>query len=172
MKKSKIVLLALLALLGLSAAGCLFSFAYISLKDWSWQSHLKTFRDFKSHENEALLLAGEYRDWQELPQDLLKFKKTTIRSMDEFAGFRRALDSHLAANGLQPSRIDLKFGNMRNGIRKVTLKFSLAGSYRSLKKFIFDMEAKEKMHFFSSMQLNASADQVKGAFSMEVFIGE
>ncbi len=172
MKKNRLVLGVLLGLLALSAAFCLFSFAYVTWQDWTRQSRLQTVQDFERQENEARLLEAEYRDWQKLPQQLAEFRKRTVRSMDEFAGFRRALDSHLAHNGLQPSRIDLSFGAKRNRMRRVTLKFSLQGSYRSLKKFIFDMETKMKMHYFSSVHLSASADQVKGAFIMEVFIGE
>jgi len=172
MKKSKLLVTVLLALLALSAAACLFSFAYVSWQDLSRQKRLDAWRELDRRENAAQALEREYRDWQELPQQLQRFRANNIRSMDEFAGFRRDLDARLAANGLQPPRIDLAFGTMKDNFRKVTLKFSLEGSYRQLKKFIYDMETKAKLHYFSNIQLSAGKDTVKGAFMLEVFLGE
>jgi hypothetical protein len=172
MKKIKLGVMALLVLLFLSAAGCLFSFVYVSFKDLSRQNRLKIFRDFERQEKELQVLEKEYRDWQKLPGALQKFRKDNILSMDEFAAFRRNLDSRLAANQLQPPRIDFTFGNNRDKIKKVSVKFSLEGSYRNLKKFIFDMELKSKMYFFERLELSASAATVKGAFTLEVYLGE
>jgi hypothetical protein len=150
MKKSKLALTAMLALLFLSVAGCLFSLVFGQWQDLSRQHRLQTFRDLEGREKAAQALEAGYREWRDLPLVLQKFRRDNILSLDEFAAFRRDLD----------------------GLRKVTAKFSLTGSYRSLKKFIFDMEAKSKMHFFSSLQLNAEADRVKGAFSLEVYLGQ
>ena len=172
MKKIRLAVLALLVLLFLSAAGCLFSFVYGQYKDLSRQHRLKTFLAFERQEKEAQALEREYRDWQELPGALQKFRGDNILSMDEFAVFRRDLDSCLAANRLQPPSIDFTFGRSRDAIKKVDVRFSLAGSYRDLKKFIFDMEARSKMYFFTNLELSASADAVKGAFAMEVYLGE
>jgi hypothetical protein len=172
MKKNKIGVLALLVLLFLSAAGCLFSFVYVQFKDLSRQNRLKIFGDFERREKEMQILEKEYRDWQKLPSALQKFRRDTILSLDEFAAFRRDLDSRLAANQLQPPRIDLTFGSSRDNIRKVSVKFSLEGSYRSLKKFIFDMESRSKMHFFQSLNMSTTAAMVKGVFTLEVYLGE
>ncbi|MCX6553419.1 MAG: hypothetical protein NTZ12_00165 [Candidatus Aminicenantes bacterium] len=172
MKKSKLALTAMLALLFLSVAGCLFSLVFGQWQDLSRQHRLQTFRDLEGRKKAAQALEAEYREWRDLPLVLQKFRRDNILSLDKFAAFRRDLDARLAANGLQPPRIDFAFGSAREGLRKVTAKFSLTGSYRSLKKFIFDMEAKSKMHFFSSLQLNAEADRVKGAFSLEVYLGQ
>jgi Tfp pilus assembly protein PilO len=172
MKKSKRVMLALLVLLGLSAAGCLLSFVYVQFKDLSRQNRLQVFMDFERQEKEAQTLEAEYRDWQKLPDALQKFRLDNILSMDEFAAFRRILDSRLAANQLQPARIDFTFGKSLDKIKKVSVNFFLEGSYRDLKKFIFDMEAKSKMYFFQSMDLSAKGPTVKGTFTLEVYLGE
>lgn len=172
MKKNKLAVLALLVVLCLSAAGCLFSFVYVSCKELSRQNHLKIFRDFESQEKKLQVLEKEYQDWQKLPGALQKFRKDNILSMNEFAVFRRDLDSRLAANQLQPPRIDFTFGGSLDNIKKISVKFSLEGSYRNLKKFIFDMEARSKMHFFTSMDLSANGTTVKGSFTLEVYLGE
>jgi Tfp pilus assembly protein PilO len=172
MKKIKLAVMVLLALLCLSAAGCLFSFVYGQFKDLSRQNRLKTFRDYERQEAAAQALESEYREWQTLPEAMQKFLKDNVLSMDEFAAFRRDLDSRLAANGLQPKRIDFTFGNSQDGIKKVLVKFPVEGSYRSLKKFIFDMESRSKMYFFRNVELSANANMVKGFFMLEVYLGE
>jgi hypothetical protein len=172
MKKNKLVVLALLVFLCLSVAGCLFSFVYVQLKDLSRQNRLKTFLDFERQEKESQVLYKEYRDWQNLPAALQKFRRDNILSLDEFAAFRRFLDSRLAANQLQPARIDFSFGNILDNIKKVNVSFSLEGSYRDLKKFIFDMELKSKMYFIQSLNLSANGTTVRGSFMLEVYLGE
>lgn len=172
MKKNKLVMLALLVLLGLSAAGCLFSFVYVQFKDLSRQNRLQVFMDFERQEKEAQILEKEYQDWQKLPEALQKFRRDNILSMDEFAVFRRFLDSRLAANQLQPARIDFTFGKSLDKIKKVSVNFSLEGSYRDLKKFIFDMESRSKLYFFQSMDMSANGASVKGVFVLEVYLGE
>ncbi len=172
MKKSKLLVMTLLVLLSLSAAGCLLSFAYVSWQDMVRQNRRQAFRDFERQEKAAQVLEQEYRDWQKLPLRLQEFRDNQVLSLEEFAAFRRNLDSRLTVSGLRPPRIALTFGSKQQNIRKVAMKFSLEGSYRDLKKFICDMEAKAKMHFFSNIQLSAGAAVVKGAFILEVYLGE
>lgn len=164
--------MSLLVLLCLSAAGCLFSFVYISFDSMSRQNRLKTFRDFERQEKELQAMEKEYRDWEKLPVALQKYFKDNILSMDEFAAFRRDLDSCLAANQLQPPRKDFAYSTSWDNIKKVSVKFSLEGSYSNLKKFIFDMEVKSKMNFIESLLLSANGTMVKGAFTLEVYLGE
>jgi len=172
MKKNKLAVLALLFLLCLSVIGCLFSFFYVQVKDISLQKRLELFGNFKNREKEFQVLEQEYNDWQNFPDALQKLFKDNMLAMDEFAAFRRDLDSSLAANQLQPSRIDFTFSTGREKIKKVNVKFSLEGSYRNVKKFIFDMEIKPKMYFIDSMTLSAAGTAVKGVFTLEVYLGE
>lgn len=162
----------LLILLCLSAAGCLFSFVFVQFKDLSRQNRLKAFKDFENQEKELQVLEKEYLDWQKLPDVLQKFRKDNILNMNEFAAFRRDLDSSLAASQLQPQRIDFTFSKSRDSIKKVGVKFTLEGSYRNLKKIIFDMELKSKMYFIESLLLSANGATVKGTFTLEVYLGE
>jgi Tfp pilus assembly protein PilO len=172
MKKNKLAVTALLVLLSLSAVGCLFSFVFGKYQDLARRERQAVARDFAGREKAAQAMEQEYRDWRELPGALQRFRRDNLLSMDGFAAFRRNLDARLAANGLQPSRIDLAFGKGQDGIRKVTVKFSLEGAYRSLKKFIFDMESGTRMVFFTDLRMSAGSASVKGAFTLEVYLGE
>jgi len=172
MKKYKIAVTSLLVLFALSAAGCLLSFAYMSLRDLSRQSRLDKQAAFKLQEKEFQKLSEEHGAWKKLPDELQKFRRDHIIDMDDFAVFRRDLNSCLAANQLKATNISSQFSRGQGKTRKVTISFALEGAYRDLKKFIYDMEKKPKMHFFEHIELNGSAEMVKGKFNMEAYIGE
>jgi Tfp pilus assembly protein PilO len=172
MKKSRLAVTVLLALLALSAVACLLSYGYGSIQDLSRQSRLNKFAAFKLQENAYRELSAEHADWKKLPEGLRNFRRDHIISMDDFAVFRRDLNSCLADNGFQVENIGFQFGGSQNHIRKVSISFALHGDYRELKKFIFDMENKRKMHFFTRIDLADSAGAVTGNFSMEAYLGE
>ncbi len=172
MKKYKIAITGLLILFALCAAGFLFSFAYLSVQELSRQNRLDKQATFKLQEKELQKRSEEHRDWQNLPQELQKFRREYIISMDDFAVLRRDLNACLASNQLKVRNISSQFGGGKGKTRRVTISFAVEGSYRDLKKFIYDMEQKPKLHFFESIEMNGSVELVRGKFTMEAYIGE
>ncbi len=172
MKKYKIAITGLLVLFALSAAGCLFSFAYRSIQELSRQTRLGRQAAFKLQEKEFQKRNDEHRDWQNLPDELRKFRREYIINMDDFAVLRRDLNACLASNQLKVRNISSQFGGSKGKTRKVTISFALEGAYRDLKKFIYDMEQKPKLHFFERIEMNSSAELVRAKFIMEAYIGE
>jgi len=172
MKKYKVAVIVLLALFALSAAGCLFSFVYASLQDLSRQNRQEKLATYRAQEEAFRRTVAEYGEWKKLPADLRAFRRDHIINMDNFAVFRRDLNQCLDGNGFRATNIGFQFGPSQNGMRRVNIQFSLAGSYRDVKKFIFDMERKPKMHFFARVELNASGEKVTGSFGMEAYLGE
>lgn len=172
MKKYKIAVATMLALFALSAGGCLLSFAYMSIRDLSLQSRLHRQAAFQLQEEEFQKLSAEHKEWKQLPEKLQEFHHDHIITMEEFAVFRRDLNSCLAANRLKATNVSSQTSRRQGKIRKVLLSFALEGTYRDVKKFIYDMEKKPKMNFFERMQLNGSAEMVKGNCKMEAYIGE
>jgi Tfp pilus assembly protein PilO len=172
MKKYKVAVIALLALFALSAAGCLFSFVFASLQDMSWQNRREKLAFYRAQEEEFRKTGADYAEWKRLPDDLRAFRRDHIISMDDFAVFRRELNLCLDDNGFRATNIAFQFGPSQNRMRRVSLHFTLTGSYRDLKKFIFDMEQKPRMHFFERIELNGSGDKVTGSFGMEAYLAE
>jgi Tfp pilus assembly protein PilO len=170
MKKYKLAVIALLALVSLSVASCLFSYLRGSLQDLSRQAYRKNQDTFKLQKAEFRKLNTEHTDWKNLPQDLREFRHRRISSMDDFAIFRRDLNSCLDENGFKAPTISLQFGSGPGQLRKVSIDFSLSGEYPNLKKFIFAMERKPKMNFFTSMDLNSNGETVSGRFTMEAYL--
>jgi hypothetical protein len=162
----------LLALLALSAAACLLSFAYGSIQDLTRRGRLEQRAADRRHEQELAALVAEHADWKKLPADLRQFRRQHIISMDDFARFRRDLNLCLDDNGFPAPSILFEFGQRRSRLQKVSFQFSLKGSYRNLKKFIFDMEGKPRMQFFDTIKLDSSGDAVSGHFFMEAYLDE
>jgi len=162
----------LLALLALSAAACLLSFAYGSVQDLTRHGRLEQRAADHRHEQELAALVAENADWKKLPADLLQFRRQHVISMDDFARFRRDLNLCLDDNGFPAPNIIFEFGPRRGHLQKVSFQFSLKGSYRSLKKFIFAMEGKPKMQFFEKIKLDSSGEAVNGHFFMEATLDE
>ena len=92
--------------------------------------------------------------------------------MDDFAVLRHDLNDCLAANQLIAKDITSQFGSGNGKVRKVAISFSLEGTYRDLKKFIYDMGKSPKCTFSGASELNSSAALVKGDFNMEAYLGE
>lgn len=172
MKKYKIAITGLLILFALCAAGFLFSFAYLSVQELTRLSRLGKQTSFKLQEKELQKRSDEYRDWQRLPQELQKFRKEYVISMDDFAVLRRDLSANLASNQLKVRSISSQFGSGKGKTRRVTIGFAVEGTYRDLKKFVYDMEQKPKLHFFTSIEMNGSGELVRGKFIMEAYVGE
>jgi Tfp pilus assembly protein PilO len=170
MKNYKIAVLVLLALLALSAAACLFSFAYGFLQDRARQGRLEKSAAASLQKEEFRRLGAEHADWQKLPADLRQFRSRHIISMDDFAAFRRELNLCLDDNGFPAPDISYKYGRSRGRLQKVSFQFTLNGSYRNLKKFIYDMERKPKMQFFETIDLKGGNDAVSGRFTMEAYL--
>jgi Tfp pilus assembly protein PilO len=170
MKSHKLVVKVLLALLALSAAACLFSFTYGAIQDQSRQGRLEKRAAALGQEREFRRLGAEHALWKKLPAELQQFRLRHIISMDDFDRFRRDLNLCLDDNGFPAPSITFKYGRSQGGLQRVTFHFALNGSYRSLKKFIYDMERKPKMQFFETIELNGSGNAVNGSFTMEAYL--
>jgi Tfp pilus assembly protein PilO len=172
MKKNKVTVYAMLLLLLLSAAGCLFSFVYVSLENLSRQNRLRKFHELAGEEKTYRALEKECQDWQNVPARLREWQKKYFISRDEFDTFRRNLESVLTANRLKPNRITYAYGIALRGIKKVTVNLSLEGSYRELKKFVYDLENNRKMYFFEHINLSHGAAAVNGTLILEAYLVE
>lgn len=172
MKAHKITVTALLALLALSAAACLFSLAYGAYLDIKRQGRREQSSALRLQEEELAELAAQHAEWRKLPAELEQFRRRHVISLDDFARFRRELNLCLDDNGFRAPDIAFKFGRRHGGLQPVSIQFTLNGSYRSLKKFIYDMECKPKMQFFRKIDLNGNGETVLGRFTMEAHLGK
>lgn len=172
MKKYRVTIAALLALVALGAAALLFSLASGAVQDLRRQSRRGQQAALRLQEQELAKATAEHGEWRRLPEDLRRFHARYIITLDDFARFRRDLNLRLDDNNLRAPNIAFKFERRRGGLQPVNLQFTLNGSYRSLKKFIYDMELLPRMAFFHSIEMNRNGDAISGRFTMEAYLGE
>ncbi len=172
MKAYRAVLCSLLALAALAAAALLLSLAAGTFQDLRRQARGGQPSALRLQEQELARTAAEHGEWQRLPEELRRFRERTLITLDGFAAFRRELNLCLDDNNLRAPNIAFKFEKRQGGLQPVTMQFSLNGSYRSLKKFIYDMERKPQMAFFRTIDMSRSGDDVSARFSMEAILGE
>ncbi len=172
MKKYRIILASLLALAALAAAALLLSLAYGAFQDLRRQGRGGQQAALRLQQQELARTAAAHDEWRRLPEELRRFRERTLITLDGFAAFRRELNLCLDDNNLRAANIAFKFEKRQGGMQPVTLQFTLSGGYRSLKKFIYDMERKPQMAFFRTIDMNRSGDDVSARFSMEATLGD
>lgn len=170
MKRYKIVLWALLGLLALGAAAFLFMLAQGVVLDLKGRSQRSQGEALRRQQQEIAALAAEHGEWRALPAALQQFRSRHVISLDGFARFRRELNLCIDDNGLPAPNIAFRFGPVRGGMQTVSFQFTLEGSYRSLKKFVYDMERKPNMQFFTTIDFSGSGTGVRGRFAMEAHL--
>lgn len=172
MKTVRIILASLLALAALAAAALLLSLGYGAFQDLRSRGRGGQQAALRLQEQELARTLAEHGEWQRLPEELRRFRERTLITLDGFAAFRRELNLCLDDNGLRAANIAFKFEKRQGGMQPVTMQFSLSGSYRSLKKFIYDMERKPQMAFFRKIDMSRSGDDVGAHFTMEAYLGD
>ncbi|HOW44752.1 MAG TPA: hypothetical protein PK919_06230 [Candidatus Aminicenantes bacterium] len=172
MRPYRITLMSLLVLVAVAAAVLLLSLGWGASQDLRRQGRGDPQAALRRQEQELAQTAAEHKEWQRLPEDLRRFRERTIITLDGFARFRRDLNLCLDDNNLRAPNISFNFQQRQNGLQPVAMQFSLNGPYRSLKKFIYDMERKPQMAFIRSVDMSASGDAVNAHFSMEAYLGD
>jgi len=171
MKAYKIILAALLTLLALGAAALLLALGQGAVADLRQRSQDLRGETLRREQQARAVLAAEHDEWKKLPAALEEFRRAHVISLDDFARFRRELNLCIDDNDLPAPDIAFRFGPVRGGLQTVSFQFVLRGSYRSLKKFIHDMERKPKMQFFTAIDLSSGdSGSVTGRFSMEAHL--
>ena len=171
MKKNSIIILYSLVGLCLFSLGFfIISFVYSSIENISVMGFTSRIDEYNRREKEFLKLEKDYNDWQNIDEIFAKFKEDYVIKFDDYPDFRNELQSVLARNGLQISDTKHKYRNIMEDIRVISLDFKLRGSYMNVKKFILEMENKNKMVLFKDLYLTKKESiNVCARISMEVY---
>jgi len=153
----------------LSILFLLFSWGYSSLEEISSQNLQSEFQELKSKEKDFFKLEDSLKEWEEIDKFYTKFKQEHLMKFDEFSNFRNDLEKILKKNRLDSSRLNFKIHNLRDKIVRVSIVFGLSGTYKNIKKFIFDIENNSRLIFLNEVKLSRSKGEISGKFSMEVY---
>lgn len=171
MKKNSIIILySLVGLFLFSLGFFIISFVYSSIENISVMGFTSRIDEYNRREKEFLKLEENYNDWQNIDKLFAQFKKEYIIKFDNYPDFRDELQSVLSRNGLQLSDTRHKYKNIMEDLRVIFLDFKLTGSYMNIKKFILEMESKNKMVVFKDLYLTKKDSiNVSARISMEVY---
>ena len=175
MKKNRYLFTALAVFLLLSVGFCLFSFVFVTVKNFSRQNQLARFADLQKKENEWLNLEKQYGEWKNAENEYLEFKGRFFIKTVNFPQFRADLNSFLTANQLKQSGFNFQTDKKSREFTRIQVAINVDGSYPAIKKFITDVEHHPRMMFFSQMQMSggkSSASSVSAKFTIEVYLVE
>lgn len=147
----------------------LFSWGYSSLEKISSQNLQSEFQELKSKEKDFNKLEGSLNEWEKIDKYYSAFRQEYLMKFDEFPVFRNDLEKIFSRNNLDSSRLNFKIQNLRDKIVRVSIVFGLKGTYKNIKKFIFDIENDPRLVFLGDAKLSKSTGAVSGKFSMEVY---
>ncbi len=169
MKNIKIIIYALGGLLAASILFFLFSFAYVSLESMSaqnvqerLQSEIKNEKDWKTI----------HTDWENIENSYKGFKKEYLMKTKDFNAFKMEIQSLAGQNGVSISKLNHQLKSMYKEVVKVSYNAEMTGSYDSVKRFIYEMENKKELVFFTKIQLTKNKtghSRISGKFFMEAY---
>ncbi len=171
MKKIEIISKSILALFFISLSFLVFSFLYSSIKKNSIKDLKKDKTAFEKSKNDSSILLNNMRDWENIEEEYINFKKELILRFEDFSNFRKELESLISMNYLSKAKFRIEYRRvLHNEYIKVKLIFSIEGSYENVKKFIYDIKQIKKIAYFKSVKLSVSGSNIRGSFNMEVYL--
>jgi Tfp pilus assembly protein PilO len=169
MKKINYFIYALIGVFFLAVLFLLFSWGYSSIEEMSSQSLQAEFQELKRKEKDFFKLEKSVKEWEKIDQFYALFKKEHLMKFDQFPDFRNKLEKIVKKNFLDSSRLNFKINYLKDNIVRVSISFGLKGTYKNIKKFIFDIEHVPQLIFLNETKLSKVKGLVSGKFSMEVY---
>lgn len=171
MKAIKIIIYGLGGFLLAGIAFFLFSFAYTSLESMSAQnvqSRLEELRRQVKQQSQA------YEQWINVEKEYDQFKSDYMMKADQFDAFKHQLQNAFRKNGLKFSRLDYSFKSKFSDVVTIFVGSEFSGTYENIKRFLFEMESKDKLVLLKRIELNKSSqgNLVEGELAMEVYFGK
>lgn len=174
MKKDNITPYAVYGLAGLFALSCIFfifTIAYSSIESITVKSLQSRADEYQARAKEFSELEATYKEWKNMDQIYGRFKKDYLIRFDDYPDFRNEMQKIFNQNGLQVMKMNHKYKNLFQDVRRVAIDLQVAGTYRNIKRFIFELENKSEMILFENISLSKyeSSNRAQGKINMEVY---
>lgn len=170
MKQNRRIVYVLLALLFLSAAFCVFSFAWGTAQNLSRHRQMARLEQIKSKKKDISSLRQEHAAWKRAGQDYHDFIGRYFIPRDDFSSFRRRLNELLEANLLSSQNLVFQTATVAGGFQKIVIRFTVNSGYGSIKKLIHDISALDHMAILSRIDLGNANRQVNAHLQLEVYL--
>jgi len=169
MKPVKIFFYAIGGLLPASLLFLIISLAYSSFQTISAQN---TLQKLKEVQGSTEAQKRQYEEWQKIGETYKAFQTEFLLKSEKLNSFRQDIQLIARQNGFGAVNMNNKINSLPfTDVLNITFTIELAGSYRSIKRFIFEIENKKEMIIFKKIQLNKrqNTQLVDARLTMEVY---
>jgi hypothetical protein len=169
MKPIKIFFYAISYLLPASLLFLILSLAYSSFQTISAQNTLLKLKEIQNNTRSQKTL---YEEWQKIEETYKTFQTKFLLKSDKLNNFRQEVQLMARRNGFGAVNMNNKINSIPfTDVLNITFTIEAAGNYRSIKRFIFDIENKKEMILFKKIQLKKrrNTQMVDARIIMEVY---
>ena len=171
MNTNKWIIYTISGLFILSGFFCIISLAYTSIENVT----AKDLQDrIDSCTKELAQLSKEeasLSDWRNISKYFDQFKNDYLMKMEEYSQFRDNLRITFNKYGLQNKVVDHSYKHVF-GYRKVTISFTVEGTYPQIKRFVHDILNRKEMIVIKQIKLSKGrrTASISGNFKLEVYL--
>jgi Tfp pilus assembly protein PilO len=172
MKKSKIIIYAIVGLFALSVLFCIFSLLYSSIERISTGDLNQKLKDFQKKGLEVSEIEASYKKWRNIGKEYDYFKNEFLMTIDDFSKFRIQLQAFFAKYQLRNTQNTLKYKPVFKEFMQVDMIFTVKGTYSNMKQFVHEIKSQKKIIIIRNMDWTKDKgfDEVSGDFIMEVYL--
>ncbi|MCK4836151.1 MAG: hypothetical protein KAT17_05920 [Candidatus Aminicenantes bacterium] len=147
----------------------LFVFFQSSIEKISGQNIKIEIQKLKNKEIEFIELKQSHRDWQRVDKIYDRFKRDYLYSFSDFSDFKNDFESLLARIFFKLSPFSYNINNVNQNIVMVSIDFEASGYYKNIKRFIYEIEKKERVVVLKNVELIKEKNRVESKFTLEVY---
>jgi len=169
MNRWRPVVFTVLGVTVLSLLFLLFSVLYTTVGIPSEKAITRQLGVLKQRQQAFLKLEQSLRDWRDVEQTYHGFLEKRLYRFAQFPEFRSQVNSLLNRTNLKVTRFNYQIRQALEGIVRVSMNFVVAGDYRRVKRFLYDIERERNILFVRQLSLSQSESDIQGRIVMEAY---
>jgi len=169
MKKNDIFSYLLTLMFFISMSIFLFSTLYSPLKEESLNDLNLKKSDYEDLKKEVSRIKNDYKSWLNIKDEYKKGKSEYIMKFKDLSKLRTDLKSSFYRLGLKENGFKIEYRKIMKGeFRKAVINFQLSGSYKNIKKLIFELNNLKKFLLLQKVRLKKKE---KGQLTVIFYLG-
>ena len=169
MKKKKITAIVSVAILFLAGLFFVGAFAISSIEAISVQRLDSKIIELAEIEKKFKKLNSKYNEWKNIITIYADFKSKYFIPFRNLNIFKQNLEGIINRNSLEVLKNKSQINDIKNEFAKVTISLYLAGPYRLMKRFIYEIEKQREIIYIRSVELKKQENGCLGEFILEAY---
>ena len=116
----------------------------------------------------SLKLAQDYKEWIDIGQTYRKVKQKYFYRFEKFSTFKSDFDQSLSKLFIKVLKKNTEINNIDNKFAMLKISLILEGSYKNIKKFLYQTKNNKKVINFKSINLSKKGLICYGEITLEV----